>query len=160
MSETSISRRKVMPYGVTLGILLGLGYYLFLEDSVKETRLTFSVEQTDYKQYLELADEVIELEHGEVFLSPNYESISDTLKASGIRRFEVKKFLKGKGENEELNTNYFTERSNVPVPDLIKELPFGTSKPLGKTLGLSLLIIILSLILDLFINRTTTQRIK
>ncbi len=152
MSESKKREIKVMRYGIILAVLLSASYFLFFEEPIVESRLTYTLSADEYARYSDLPNEVIQLENGEAYLSPNYESISDTLQAKGVRRFELKKFLKGRGENDVINEIYFKDQSKLEVPELIKELDFGKSKPVGKTVGIALLIIILSLLFDRFLN--------
>jgi hypothetical protein len=89
-------RSKVLQIGVCISLLTFVVSYFLIEKEVHEYRITYSVTVEDYDKYLKLHDFYTERPLFSVSISPNFESIADSLKDIGLRRFELKEFHTGK----------------------------------------------------------------
>ena len=134
--------------------IIGLGslliasiYYLVMENTVREYRVTYSINSDSYDQYDSLPSIEITKGNSRVQLSPNYHSISDTVQQIGLRRFELRKYALGpKLEADYLDEQYFTKEAGLGLPERIKIYHLGDSKPLGKSVGLGLILLSLSML--------------
>lgn len=147
MLKQKKSTSKLIIWGVVLSTLIFFIHYTFIEDWVHENRLTYSVSSEEYQQYVQNLEDY----YSDGFsISPNFESIADSLVENDIRRFELKQFTTETSSYEEIVFIYFP-LMNVPTPELIKNRFVSKSKPLNKSLGISLVVISLLLLIDYFI---------
>ena len=143
-------RSKVLLIGVCISILTFIVYYFLIEEKVHEYRITYSVSAEDYDNYLNLKDFYAERPLFSVSISPNFESIADSLRVIGLRRFELKEFHTGKFSVNSVDTMYFLEFSKKDSRKILGERYVGYSIPLKTSTGISLAILCFALILDRF----------
>lgn len=146
MQKEKKSPSKLMIWGLALSVTFFFAHYLFIEEWVHENRLTYSVSADDYQNYVDSLDDYYS---GNFSLSPNFESIADSLIDKGIRRFELKQFRTGISSYEEIGFIYFP-LMKVPKPELITNRFVSRSKPLKRSLGISILTLSIFLLVDYF----------
>ena len=141
-------RYKVLSIGICISLLAFVVSYFLIEKEVHEYRITYSVSEADYGNYLNLQDYYAERSLFSVSISPNFESIADSLKNLGLRRFELKEFHTGKFSLNSIDTMYFLEFSKKDSRNTIGKRYVGHSRPLKTSTGISLAILCFALILD------------
>lgn len=143
-------RSKVLLIGVCISLLTFVVSYFCIEKEVHEYRITYSVSEEDYDNYLNLKYFYAERPLFSVSISPNFESIADSLKDIGLRRFELKEFHTGKFSVNSIDTMYFLEFSKKDSRKNLGKRYVGYSTPLKTSTGISLAILCFALILDRF----------
>lgn len=142
---------KVLPIGFCISLLAFMVSYFWIEKIVYEYRITYSVSEKDYSNYLELKDYYSEGHSFSLSISPNFESIADSLRGRNIRRFELKEFHTGKFSLNSIDNTYFNEFSKKDSRKLVGQRYVGQSTPIKTSTGISLAILCFALILDRFI---------
>ena len=154
MQKEKKSLSKLMIWGIALSVLTFCVYYFFFEQEVHESRLTYSVSSEEYDDYAELENYYSSDILGGASISPNYESIADSLKGQGIRRFELKQFLSGLVIVKR-TADFYWRYVDLPPPELITNRYVSSSKPLNTSLGISILILAFFLVVDfIFFGRS------
>ena len=146
-----MERTRLSPWvliGLFLSVAAGVLYYLFAEVSVQEDILTYRVSNDQYSLYKELIAHKSSDETYAVSLSPNYESISDTMMHLGVRHFELREFYTGIPDLSAIEKQYFEKANNIRHPELVKRLDYAKIKPIGKSIGLALILLLTVIVFD------------
>ncbi len=132
------------------GALVGFSIHFFLmETKWHEYRQTFECSSKDYASY---KDSMNSYKTEDIYFQANWESLGDSLIEEGVRRFELRVFTKTDTYNKSEADTYFNNYE-IETPKTVSISSFGSSKPLGKSLGLALLIYLLCLMLELSVFR-------
>lgn len=149
MKSVEKLRSKGVYWGIALGIVTFFIYYFFIEERVHEHRLTYSVAESDYPTYLDTLKPIyIERNDFTLSLVPNYMSIADSLTEEGIRRFELREYHTGVFSIDDVAEVYFNSSFDIEAPGLIGDRLVGSSTPLKTSMGVSMLILTLVLLID------------
>lgn len=141
--------------GLSLSFICGITYFLGFESKVMEYRMTYSVSSDDYQQYRDkLTPFVSEKKEYSISLSPNFESIADTLINQHIRRFELREFHVGSLKKKEgvIQRIYFNKVNDLKQPVLITDRFVSSNRPLKTSLGIFVLILSLTLFVETLVT--------
>ena len=154
MNQVRTSKRLFIPIGAAICFIVFLIHFSFIEKPIHDYRLTFSVTSVEYEQIVpELIDFKYDIEGEDFFISPNFESIADSLVINNIRRFELKIFTPNKITSEKCVEKYFNQLMISPSPLLVGSVYFGSSTPLQKSLGYLVLLLGFLLSIDFIFLR-------
>ena len=147
MLDSSKSRLFITVIGL-VSLHATVIYYLAFENEIREYRVTYSIESTGFAEYDSLPSIEITKGKSKVQLSVNYLSISDTAQGQGLKRFELRKYSYGPMlDLDYLDKRYFQHECGLEIPRRIKVYHLGNSKPLGKSVGLGLIILALGMLI-------------
>lgn len=159
MNQVRTSKRLFIPIGAVICLIVFLVHFFFIEKPIQDYRMTFSLASADYEVIIpELKDYKNNAKGEGFFISPNLQSLADSLIENEIRRFELKIYTPNKISPENCSTIYFQKLSIKPLPEIVGSVNFGSSIPLQKSLGLFVLLLSLLLSIDFFILQKRSRK--
>jgi len=150
-----------VPVGIALSVAVFVVHLFIIERPVHDNRLTLSIAAEEYDL---LVPQLINFKNNEkgkgFFISPNFESIADSLISEGERRFELKVSTPNAISAEECSRIYFKKIKLNVSPEVIGNSNFGSSRPLQKSIGIFILLLSFVLLVDCLILQKSQRQIK